>query len=168
MRLPPGAGDKPSGEAPGSLATIGRGWLAAIFAASAVYAGAVALFSGIGVHRQWAIIAAPAYVLAAVAAAAWKRRGLDLSLLLGFAGGLVVPLTWMAIHGESQREIKVIIRSAWSLIHHGTLPELSYRAAVQAFGEHGAAELIYLVGLYCLVSVTLNGFNVPVPESEAE
>jgi hypothetical protein len=119
LRLPPGAGDKPSGEAPGSLATIGRGWLAAIFAASAVYAGAVVLFSGIGVHRQWAIIAAPAYVLAAVAAA-WKRRGLDLSLLLGFAGGLVVPLTWMAVHGESQREIKVIIRSAWSLIHHGT------------------------------------------------
>jgi 4-carboxymuconolactone decarboxylase len=56
---------------------------------------------------------------------------------------------------------------ASSLLHHGTLPELSYRAAVQAFGEHGAAELIYLVGLYCLVSVTLNGFNVPVPESEA-
>jgi alkylhydroperoxidase family enzyme len=56
---------------------------------------------------------------------------------------------------------------ASSLLHHGTLPELSYRAAVQAFGVHGAAELIYLVGLYCLVSVTLNGFNVPVPESEA-
>ena len=57
---------------------------------------------------------------------------------------------------------------ASSLLHHGTLPELSYRAAVQAFGVHGAAELIYLVGLYCLVSVTLNGFNVPVPKSEAE
>ena len=48
------------------------------------------------------------------------------------------------------------------------LPELIYRQAVEAFGQHGAAELIYLVGLYCLVSVTLNGFNVPVPESEAE
>ena len=58
--------------------------------------------------------------------------------------------------------------STASLLHHGTLPELSYRAAVKAFGVHGAAELIYLVGLYCLVSVTLNGFNVPVPESEAE
>ena len=91
----------------------------AIFAASAVYAGVVAVFSGIGVHRQWAIMAAPAYLLAAVAAG-WKRRGLDVSLLLGFAGGLIVPLTWMAAHGESQREIKVIIRSAWSLIHHGT------------------------------------------------
>jgi 4-carboxymuconolactone decarboxylase len=54
------------------------------------------------------------------------------------------------------------------LLHHGTLPELNYRQAVEAFGQHGAAELIYLVGLYCLVSITLNGFNVPVPESEAE
>jgi 4-carboxymuconolactone decarboxylase len=34
-------------------------------------------------------------------------------------------------------------------------------------GVNGAAELIYLVGLYCLVSVTLNGFDVPVPEPNA-
>jgi hypothetical protein len=27
-------------------------------------------------------------------------------------------------------------------------------------------ELIYLVGLHALVSTTLNGFNVPVPERE--
>jgi hypothetical protein len=47
------------------------------------------------------------------------------------------------------------------------LPELSYRQAVQECGQHGAAELIYLVGLYCLVSVTLNAFDVPVPESDA-
>ncbi|HZB93624.1 MAG TPA: 4-carboxymuconolactone decarboxylase, partial [Stellaceae bacterium] len=51
------------------------------------------------------------------------------------------------------------------LVHDGTLPELNYREAVSAFGPHGAAELIYLVGLYCLVSVTLNGFDVPVPEA---
>ncbi len=65
------------------------------------------------------------------------------------------------------REEGVAYDVAASLLHHGTLPELSYRAAVQAFGQHGAAELIYLVGFYCLVSVTLTGFNVPVPESEA-
>ncbi|HUB64062.1 MAG TPA: hypothetical protein VL996_06370, partial [Methylocella sp.] len=34
----------------------------------------------------------------------------------------------------------------------GVLPELIYRAAVEAFGKHGAAELCYRVGLYCLVS----------------
>jgi hypothetical protein len=27
------------------------------------------------------------------------------------------------------------------------------------------AELSYLVGLYCLVSVTLNAFDVPVPDN---
>ncbi len=57
---------------------------------------------------------------------------------------------------------------AAALLRHGTLPELNYRQAVKQFGQHGAAELIYLVGFYCLVSITLNGFNVPVPESEPE
>jgi 4-carboxymuconolactone decarboxylase len=57
---------------------------------------------------------------------------------------------------------------AAALVRGGVLPELNYRLAVQAFGESGAAELIYLVGLYCLVSVTLNGFDVPVPEKADE
>ena len=53
---------------------------------------------------------------------------------------------------------------AAALASGGVLPELTYRAAVDAFGAHGAAELCYLVGLYCLVAVTLNGFDVPVPD----
>ena len=36
---------------------------------------------------------------------------------------------------------------------------------MEQFGEHGAAELSYLIGLYCMVSVTLNTFDVPIPES---
>jgi alkylhydroperoxidase family enzyme len=51
-----------------------------------------------------------------------------------------------------------------ALVGGHVLPELTYRQAVGAFGETGASELIYLVGLYCLVSMTLNGFDVPVPE----
>ena len=31
------------------------------------------------------------------------------------------------------------------------------------FGIHAAAELMQLVGLYCMVSVTLNAFDVPLP-----
>jgi len=113
-------GTDPSGRAArGSVAAIGRGWLVALFAGFAIYAGVVALVSGIGVHRQWAVIAAPAYALAAVAAV-WKRRGLDLSVLLGLIGGLIVPLAWMAARHESQREIWVIVRGALLLIHHGT------------------------------------------------
>lgn len=51
-----------------------------------------------------------------------------------------------------------------SLLRGGVLPELVYKKAVERFGQDGAAELIYLVGLYCMVSVTLNGFDVPIPE----
>ena len=55
---------------------------------------------------------------------------------------------------------------AFALVNGGVLPEPCYALAVATFGQHGANELIYLVGLYALVSMTLNGFNVPVPERE--
>jgi hypothetical protein len=32
------------------------------------------------------------------------------------------------------------------------------------FGQPGVSELIYLVGHYCFVSMTLNGFDVPAPD----
>jgi alkylhydroperoxidase family enzyme len=63
------------------------------------------------------------------------------------------------------REESVAYDMASALVSGGVLPELTYRQAVAQFGEAGAAELISLVGLYCMVSVTLNGFDVPVPEA---
>jgi 4-carboxymuconolactone decarboxylase len=54
---------------------------------------------------------------------------------------------------------------AFKLVRGGALPEPLYRLAVDTFGQHGT-KMIYLVGLYALVSTTLNGFNVPVPERE--
>ena len=66
---------------------------------------------------------------------------------------------------ELARDEAIAYDLASALVDHGVLPELNYRLAVDTFGQHGAAELIYLVGLYCLVSVTLNGFDVQVPES---
>ena len=56
---------------------------------------------------------------------------------------------------------------ASALVSGGVLPELTYRQSTEAFGEEGTAEFINLVGLYCMVSVTLNGFDVPVPEVDA-
>ena len=63
-------------------------------------------------------------------------------------------------------EESVAFDVAYALCRGGVLPEPLYRLARDAFGQHGLNELIYLVGLYGLVSVTLNGFNVPVPERE--
>ena len=55
---------------------------------------------------------------------------------------------------------------AYALVNGGVLPQPVYALAVSTFGQHGANELIYLVGLYALVSMTLNGFNVPLPEKD--
>lgn len=55
---------------------------------------------------------------------------------------------------------------AYKLVRGGTLPEPLYRLSVETFGQHATNELIYLIGLYSLISVTLNGYNIPVPERQ--
>ena len=55
---------------------------------------------------------------------------------------------------------------AFTLVRGSVLPEPIYALALKTFGQHGLNEMIYLVGLYAMVSTTLNGFNVPVPERE--
>lgn len=67
---------------------------------------------------------------------------------------------------DLEKDESVAYDLAYALVRGGTLPEPLYRLAVTTFGQHGANELIYLVGLYALVSTTLNGFNVPVPERD--
>jgi hypothetical protein len=63
-------------------------------------------------------------------------------------------------------EESVAFDLAYALSRGGVLPEPIYALALRTFGQHGLNEMIYLVGLYAMVSTTLNGFNVPVPERE--
>ncbi|HEY3733363.1 MAG TPA: glycosyltransferase 87 family protein [Streptosporangiaceae bacterium] len=103
-----------------SLTTISRRWVAAAFVACALYAGGVALFTGNSLHRFWGASAAISYLLAAVAALAWRSRGLDVALVLSLCGTLLVPLGWMAAVHKMQPEVWVITNSARMLVHHGT------------------------------------------------
>ena len=66
--------------------------------------------------------------------------------------------------GDLTREEAVAYDLASALVSGGVLPALTYQQAIALFGEEATAEFIYLVGLYCMVSVTLNGFDVPLPE----
>jgi 4-carboxymuconolactone decarboxylase len=98
-----------------------------------------------------------AYELYAHVIAAEHRGLSDEKLATIVAGQRPVDLT---------REEAVAYDVAAALVSGGVLPGLTYRAAVATFGQHAAAELMQLVGLYCMVSVTLNAFDVPVPEPE--
>ncbi|WP_423874584.1 carboxymuconolactone decarboxylase family protein [Bradyrhizobium sp.] len=57
---------------------------------------------------------------------------------------------------------------AYLLCRGGPLPEATWRRAVAAFGDLGAAQLVYLVGVYAFVSTSLNGFDVTAPLSPRE
>ena len=66
--------------------------------------------------------------------------------------------------GDLTRAEAMAYDVASALVSGGVLPALTYKQAIELFGNEGTAELIYLVGLYCMVSVTLNGFDVPIPD----
>ena len=103
-----------------------RVWLIAAFAFCALYAGGVAAFTTNPLHRFWGIAAACAYLAAALLAwlwprsSSWARGGVDMALIAIVCGAVMVPLVWLAWHGQSQPEVTVVARSASTLIHHGS------------------------------------------------
>ena len=112
--------------------------------------------------RQIAILAVgarfdAAYELYAHIAVA-EREGMPLERLATLSADLKPE--------DLDRDESLAFEVAYALSRGGVLPEPLYRLAQKTFGQHGLNELIYLVGLYAMVSVTLNGYNVPVPERE--
>jgi hypothetical protein len=96
-------------------------WLGAGLVACALFGGGVSLFSSNPLHRLWGASAACAYLVAAGLVVGWKSRaGIDGGLVAIVCGAILVPLVWMAWHGEWQPEVAVVARSASTLIHHGT------------------------------------------------
>jgi 4-carboxymuconolactone decarboxylase len=61
---------------------------------------------------------------------------------------------------------RVTYDMAAALNRGGVLPETTYRAVVDRFGEQGAAEVVFLVGCFSMVAVTLNAFDAGVPGRE--
>lgn len=54
------------------------------------------------------------------------------------------------------------------LLATGDVSARTYSAAVAAIGDTGVVELTLLVGYYCLISFTLNAFEVPLPPGNTE
>jgi 4-carboxymuconolactone decarboxylase len=64
------------------------------------------------------------------------------------------------------REEGIAYDMAAALNRGASLPESTYRAALAAFGEEGLAEVVFLVGCFSMVAVTLNAFDASVPGRE--
>jgi Glycosyltransferase family 87 len=125
------------------------------FAVFAAYAAALALFSGGGADRVWALWATGGYVLAA--AVAWLSRGVAAPLLAALACAVVAPIVWLILRGPATADPIVVTRSAALLLQHGD-PYLSagqlatwesynpYLPAMAVFGLPWAAGLRGVIG----------------------
>ena len=58
----------------------------------------------------------------------------------------------------------VVYRFCDALLRSGEVGDAAYAAARDLLGEAGLIELIGLIGYYCLISLTLNTFQVPLPD----
>ncbi|HTV99346.1 MAG TPA: glycosyltransferase 87 family protein [Streptosporangiaceae bacterium] len=109
--------------APGTGLASWIGWqrVWALYGAFALYAGAVAVFSGPGDDRSWGIWAAFGYAAAAALAALWPgRAGRRAALAASVAGALAAPVAWLATQASATPDVHVVSGSAVLLLHHGT------------------------------------------------
>ncbi len=52
------------------------------------------------------------------------------------------------------------------LLESGRVDDESYAEAAELLGPMGMVELVSLIGYYCMISLTLNLFEIPLPEGE--
>ncbi len=150
---PPQAGEPGRDPLPG----LDRRRIAAWYAAFAGYAALLAVFSR-HADQSWGIWASGGYLLAAITAVSYRRsRGRDAALLIGAAGALAGPLTWLAIRAPATADVQVVARAATLLLRHGS-PYLGpgqlsawrsydpYLPAMTVFGLFRAAGLPGVIG----------------------
>ncbi len=66
---------------------------------------------------------------------------------------------------EEREQMAYEIASA--LLAGGQIPQPLYEPGTACLGEQGMVELVATVGYYCLVSLTLNAFEIGLPEGFA-
>jgi len=66
------------------------------------------------------------------------------------------------------REEGIAYDMAAALNRGAPLPESTYRTVLTTFGEEGLAEVVFLVGCFSMVAVTLNAFDASVPGREED
>ena len=60
--------------------------------------------------------------------------------------------------------LRLIYQISTQLLDKHSLSDEIYREGINEFNEKGMIELVSLVGYYCLVSLTLNAFKIPVDD----
>ena len=87
-----------------------------------------------------------------------RKEGLDQNVIASLKAGTLPDFTHPA---EA-----VVYHFARALIDQQRVSDQHYAKAVELLGEAGVVELVILLGYYTLVSMSLNVFEVSVPDGE--
>lgn len=128
-------------------------------------------FRGVGGHHQRASGSAAACAASHYASdrcppgAAYELAGhRTIALTQGFTADEADALTAGYASSTLAPAEQLAASATQCLLAGGALPQPLYDELLQTFGPHGPVHLCSIVGQYLFLSVTLNTFDVPVPD----
>jgi 4-carboxymuconolactone decarboxylase len=84
----------------------------------------------------------------------------------GLAGHKIATIVAGERPGDLTHDEGVAYDMAAALNRGAPLPETTYQTVLKTFGEQALAEIVFLVGCFSMVAVTLNAFDASVPGRE--
>ncbi|MFT3719586.1 carboxymuconolactone decarboxylase family protein [Pseudorhodoferax sp.] len=85
------------------------------------------------------------------------------ALAAGLDPQVVADIAARRVPGIADARGRAVYDVAAQMLRTGRLPEELYRRAVGLLGERGLAELVSVLGYYCLACFTLNAFELGLP-----
>lgn len=89
-----------------------------------------------------------------------------MALAAGLDPAIIDAINHRHVPDFDDPKAQLIYEFSESLHENRIVPELLYNKAVATLGEKGVVELVGLLGYYTLVSMTLNTFDVGLPDGE--
>lgn len=89
-----------------------------------------------------------------------------MALAAGLDPNIIDAINHRHVPDFNDEKAQVVYEFSESLHENHTVPKLLYDKAIELLGETGTVELVGLLGYYSLVSMTLNTFEVGLPEGE--
>jgi 4-carboxymuconolactone decarboxylase len=89
-----------------------------------------------------------------------------LALAAGLDPNIIAAINHRHVPDFNDRKAQLVYEFSESLHANHTVPKPLYNEAIEILGETGVVELVGLLGYYALVSMTLNTFDVELPEGE--
>lgn len=89
-----------------------------------------------------------------------------MALAAGLDPNIIAAINHRHVPDFNDRKAQLVYEFSESLHENHNVPKLLYTETVEMLGETGVVELVGLLGYYALVSMTLNTFQVELPEGE--